>query len=390
MTMRGPDWIRMRPAVVFLSNDADGCLRMFLELFDYAIQEHQLGYVSRITVTKLPDGSYIIEDDGCGMPMEYNHEKGIYDWEDTFLGKRPQTSCDPIDLVLNNERKRALRSAVRCDRYVPWYALFAGTAVSRYMNANVFRDGCEYTLHFEKGQLVRPMNKIPCGNHKHGTRLHFLPDDDVFSSTAFDYANVVEYAAEQAAFNPGLTLIVKDLCKCPVRERTFCYTNGFAEMLADKLGDNISPKRFCWETVVDDEMVKKYRPADNRDWISDGFEMNPPYAVRFEVAFAYSPEKNLRGYFYNYKRLEHGGVLRTAVTESINKVQAVSAERDIVTDGIFENISIYVSVISERTSWDTGRQTGIANSGICNRLEPILCQLLLAYIEELSSAKLLK
>lgn len=390
--LKGPDKVRKRPAVFFMSDEADGCLKMLLDLFDYAIQEYQLGHARKVSVTKLLDGSYILEDDGCGVPIEYNSAKGIFDWEEFFTGKFPRRKSGSYTFMLDSEREQAVRSILHCDRYFPWYALFAGTAASRYMNVRVFRDECEYILHFEKGDLVGTVNKIRCRNHKHGTRLHFLPDEDVFSSTMFDYANVFDYAAEQAAFNPGLTLTVKDFCAIPVQEKTFCYTRGFAEMLADNLGPNFSNnavKHFCWQTVVDDELVKRYRMDTNYNAFADGFEMSPPYSVRFEVAFAYSPEKSFQGYFYNYKRLEHGGVLRAAVTESINKVRAAFVERDTTYEEMFEKISIIVSAISERTKWDTARQTGIANKGIYNRLEPILHQLMYAYFEELVSAQLL-
>lgn len=56
--MNGADRIRMRPAVIFESSDAAGCENMITKLLTYCVQDHQLGYVSEISLEKQAAGSF--------------------------------------------------------------------------------------------------------------------------------------------------------------------------------------------------------------------------------------------------------------------------------------------------------------------------------------------
>ena len=392
--LRGPDRVRKRPAVLFGSNDAAGCKTMILELIDYFVQEFQLGCTDRILITKCRDGSYIIEDNGSGILIETIPNTDLPGWEETFCGefsKRYSSDKGTYDFSLGSSREEQLRSSLKCDKYISSYSIFAGTAASRYLDATVIRDGYEYTLHFQKGFPDKPVNKRIYSGEKSGTCLHFLPDEEVFSSITLDFTDVFDYAAEQAALNPGLEFVVKDCSSIPEKEETFCYIDGLKGMLMDKLGLSTTSSNgvmhFCWKTIIDDEMVRKYRLDSNRNSIVDGFEMRPPYLVRFEVAYTYSPGKNLKWYFHNFARLEHGGVLRSAILETVKTVGEQFLKKGVAIDGLLDDFSIFVSTVSERTSWDTARHTGVVNRGIYNRLKPILQQLLYAYFDEQISAQ---
>lgn len=204
--LRGPDRVRKRPGLFFVSDGADGCLEMVLELFDRALREHQAGHAGRISVTMLRDGSLVIEDDGRGIPLDYDPETGICGWEEFFCGAFPRRERPDLRLP-DAGRRDGLH-----------HAPFAAAAPCRFLNALVFRDGFASSLRFQRGQPVRFVRRR-CGG-RHGTRLHFLPDDEVFSPAAVDFAAVSEYALRQAALHPGLTLTLKDL-RTEAPERDF-------------------------------------------------------------------------------------------------------------------------------------------------------------------------
>ena len=69
VVLKGPDRVRKRPAVILGSDSAAGCFQMVCGLIKDAVQEYQLGEASWIHITKLEAGSYIIEDDGSGIPV---------------------------------------------------------------------------------------------------------------------------------------------------------------------------------------------------------------------------------------------------------------------------------------------------------------------------------
>lgn len=378
--LRGPDRIRKRPEVIFGSKGADGCKKMLFDLIDYSIQEFQLGNADHILIKKCHDGSYVIEDNGSGILIEPPSDTGLPGWEETFCGtfpKRSNSSEIIYALAAISDREEQLRSILKCDKYIPSHSIFAGTAASLYLNARVFRDGSEYTLRFQRGHLAKSVTKETRSGKKQGTRLHFLPDEDVFTSTRFDFVDIFEYASEQAALNPGLKFIVKDFSSIPAKENIFCYADGIKGLLIDKLkSPTISSSkvmRLCWKTVV-----------------NDGFEIRPLYLVCFEITYAYSPGRSLKRYFHNYKRLEHGGVLCSAVSESIDSVREHFSEKGIFVDTALDNISIFISTTSEWTNWSSERQVGIANKGIYNCLKPMLQQSLYKYFDQLAAAQLLE
>ena len=55
------------------------------------------------------------------------------------------------------------------------------------MDVTVWRDGFEYKLHFERGEIVGGLEKTPLPKSqakKTGTRTRWLPDLDVFTDIA--------------------------------------------------------------------------------------------------------------------------------------------------------------------------------------------------------------
>lgn len=147
-------------------------------------------------------------------------------------------------------------------------------------------------------------------------------------------------------------------------------------MLADELGllsckDTV--RRLCWECVVEEE---------NKPQI--------PYSVTFEIALAKSSVKPIRGYFHNYRQLEHGGVLRSAVSDSIEEVRTLFTEIGIEIDEILNHISIYVATISEHTVWSNSRHEAIRNSGIYGHLKSKLVALLIDYMRQFSGGFCIK
>ena len=76
------------------------------------------------------------------------------------------------------------------------------------MDVTVWRDGFEYHLHFERGELVGELEKTPLPKSqakKTGTRTRWLPDLDVFTDIAIPAEYFADVMKRQAVVNAGIT-----------------------------------------------------------------------------------------------------------------------------------------------------------------------------------------
>lgn len=207
--LSGPDRIRKRPHIIFSRQDAEGVHAMILVLLIYSIQEHQLGLADHVSLTRLRDGSYIIEDNGSGLPIE--PEDDINGWQELFYGEFPPRKEGKYVFSIGTDRERKLK-AIKGDNFIhsPWYAHFAACAASSFMDVETFHAGYFYRLHFEKGHLIGEVSKTENADGR-GMSIHFLPDEEVFEDLNLDLGRVKALAEKQMFANPGLTITVTEV-----------------------------------------------------------------------------------------------------------------------------------------------------------------------------------
>ena len=145
-SLKGADRVRKRPGVIFGSDGLEGCEHAMFEILSNAIDEARAGYGRLITVTRFADLSIQVEDQGRGCPVDWNEKEGRYNWELVFCelyagGKYDNENSD------NYEYSLGLNGLGSC----------ATQYASRYMDVTVCRDGKEYRLHFEQGEIAGEM-----------------------------------------------------------------------------------------------------------------------------------------------------------------------------------------------------------------------------------------
>ena len=167
--LKGADRVRLRPSVIFGSDDLNGCQHSFFEILSNSIDEARAGFGYKITVTRFKDDSLQVEDEGRGVPVDFNENEQRYNWELVYCelyagGKYDQNNT-------NYEFSLGLNGLGAC----------ATQYASRFFDVEVVRDGFLYELHFEKGENIGGLKKTPTNRRKTGTIQRWLPDDDVFT-----------------------------------------------------------------------------------------------------------------------------------------------------------------------------------------------------------------
>ena len=196
-SLKGADRVRKRPGVIFGSDGLDGCEHAVFEILSNSIDEAREGHGKVITVTRFLDRSIQVEDVGRGCPVDWNEKEQRYNWELVYCelyagGKYDNLSGD------NYEYSLGLNGLGAC----------ATQYASRYMDVTVWRDGQEYTLHFERGEIVGELNKTPLPKNqskKTGTRTRWLPDLDVFTDIAIPAEYFTDVMKRPAVVNEGIT-----------------------------------------------------------------------------------------------------------------------------------------------------------------------------------------
>ena len=82
--LKGADRVRKRPAVIFGSDDIEGCKHAFFEILSNSIDEAREGYGKVIEVRRYLDRSIEVEDHGRGIPVDYNPVEQRFNWELVF------------------------------------------------------------------------------------------------------------------------------------------------------------------------------------------------------------------------------------------------------------------------------------------------------------------
>ena len=73
--LKGADRVRKRPAVIFGSDNLEGCIHSFFEILSNSIDEAREGYGHTIDVIRMKDGSLEVRDEGRGIPLDYNENE---------------------------------------------------------------------------------------------------------------------------------------------------------------------------------------------------------------------------------------------------------------------------------------------------------------------------
>ena len=283
-SLKGADRVRKRPGVIFGSDGLDGCEHAVFEILSNSIDEAREGHGRTITVTRYADRSIQVEDMGRGCPVDWNEKEQRYNWELVYCelyagGKYDNLSGD------NYEYSLGLNGLGAC----------ATQYASRYMDVTVWRDGYEYKLHFERGEIVGGLEKTPLPKSqakRTGTRTRWLPDLDVFTDIAIPSEYFKDVLRRQAVVNEGISFHFRDQTEGnSFAEETFVYEHGIQDYVAELAGEGALTSPVFWQA--------EKRGRDRAD--------KPEYKVKLSAACCFSNRVQVIEHYHNSSWLEHGG-----------------------------------------------------------------------------------
>ena len=366
-SLKGADRVRKRPGVIFGSDGLEGCEHAVFEILSNAIDEARGGHGKLITVTRFANRSIQVDDQGRGCPVDWNEKEGRYNWELVFCelyagGKYDNENSE------NYEFSLGLNGLGSC----------ATQYASRYMDVTVWRDGKEYRLHFERGEIAGKLEvSEQTGNKKRtGTTIRWLPDLDVFTDIDIPVDYYRDVMRRQAVVNAGVTFRLKNETAAGKYEtEEFVYEHGIEDYIRELAGLDALTEPVYWEA----ERKGRDRPD------------KPEYKVKLSVALCFSNKTALCEYYHNSSFLEHGGspekATRSAMVSAIDKYlrdnnKYVKGEAKITFPDVQDCLILVSSSFSTQTSYENQTKKAITNKFIQEAMTEFLRSRLEIYFIE--------
>ena len=298
-----------------------------------------------------------MEDQGRGCPVDWNEKEGRYNWELVYCelyagGKYDTTSGDNYEYSLGTNG----------------LGVFATQASSRYMDVTVWREGKEYKLHFERGEIVGKLevSELTTNKRKTGTLTHWLPDLEVFTDIAIGAEYYRDVLKRQAVVNAGVTFRFRNqLENGKFETEDFFYENGIVDYLGELAGDGALTDVVSWSA--------ERRGRDRADL--------EEYKVKLNVACCFSNRVCVVEHYHNSSFLEYGGspdkATRTALVGAIDKYlrennKYLKNEAKITYSDVADCLVLVSSNFSTHTDYENQTKRAITNKFVQDAMAEFL------------------
>jgi len=351
--LKGLEAVRRRPAMYIGSTDVHGLHHIFTEILDNSVDEAIAGYCSQIWVILNQDGSITVRDNARGIPVDIH----------------PETKVSTLETVMTNLHAggKFEQGAYKVSGGLHGVGMKCTNALSEWMVTTVKRDGGIFEQRYERGVPVAPVKRIGDSNET-GTQHTFMPDDEIFSTTAFDFETIVKKCRQHAYLTAGLRISVIDNTHGEYKQYDLYFEDG----------------------------IKSYVQFLNLEMKAIGeepFYMNKQDGeIVVEVALQYTDDmdEDVRCYTNNIINPEGGTHLagfRTAITSAIN-TYATKAELlkglggTLSGDDVREGLTAVISVKVPNPQFEGQTKIKLNNPEVKSVVAKVVRDELLTYFEE--------
>jgi DNA gyrase subunit B len=213
--LEGLEGVRKRPAMYIGSTGKDGLHHLVYEVVDNSIDECLAGYCTIVEVIINKDGSITVNDNGRGIPT------GMHP-----VHKKPAME---IALTKLHAGGKFEKTAYEISGGLHGVGVSCVNALSKKLIAVVKQGG---KMHKQEYHIGKPQYKMKvvgkCNPNDTGTSITFYPDDDIFSTTEFEF-NVLRKRLQEIAFLNPIKIVLKD--EINGKKEIFNYTEGLIEFI---------------------------------------------------------------------------------------------------------------------------------------------------------------
>jgi DNA gyrase subunit B len=209
--LQGLEPVRKRPGMYIGSTGSEGLHHLIKECVGNSVDEAIMGCCNKIEVTLLPEKRVKIEDNGRGIPVDRHSQT-------------KKSALETIMTTLHAGGKFGSKAYVSTGG-LHGVGLSVVCALSKYMKAEICRDGFKYTQEYSKGKAKTAVKKV--GKCKtNGTTIIFEPDPEIFTEIKFNQKKILDYIRQQAYLTKGLKITLIDKTVKPESSYGFYFEGG--------------------------------------------------------------------------------------------------------------------------------------------------------------------
>ena len=350
--LEGLEAVRMRQGMYIGSTSERGLHHLVYEVVDNSIDEALAGYCDHIDVTIHKDNSITVVDNGRGIPVDM-HESG-------------KPAVEVVLTVLHAGGKFG-GDGYKVSGGLHGVGVSVVNALSTSMEVQVKRDGKIYEIAFERGVTTKPLTVVGTTTET-GTRVHFVPDPEIFSVTTYSYETLRHRLRELSFLNHGITIGLHDERVEPVRSEQFHFDGGISSFVEhlNRKKEVLNPEPIYFNGVKDDTVV--------------------------EIAMQYndSYQENIFS-FVNNINTEEGGThlagFKLALTRAANdfaRKQGILKDKDsnLSGDDVREGLTCVISLKIREPQFEGQTKTKLGNSEVRGIVDSIVTEGLSEYFDE--------
>jgi len=364
--LEGLEAVRLRPAMYIGSTGDMGLHHLVYEVVDNSVDEALAGYAKKIDVVIHVDNSITVVDDGRGIPVDMMD-----------VGKGEMMPAAQVVLTKLHAGGKFDASTYKVSGGLHGVGVSCVNALSEEFEVEIWRpekpgdQSHTYEQSYSKG--VPTSKLLLTGNSKRrGTKVHFLPDKSIFTTTEFNYDTLAQRLREMAFLNKGLEITLTDERTADAktgepRRSEFRYAGGIAEFVKHLNRG---------KTVLHDKPIVMEASRD-------GVEMD--IALQYNDSYS----DTVFSFANNINTVDGGSHLsgfRTSLTRTINAIgQQLGLFKDLKEnlsgDDVREGLVAVISVKLPQPQFE-GQTKGKLNSDIAGTVQAFVNERLGAYLEQ--------
>lgn len=350
--LEGLDPVRKRPGMYIGSTDERGLHHLITEIVDNSIDEALAGYCDKIIVCLNKDGSVTVTDNGRGIP--------------TGMHKTEHKSAVEVVLTKLHAGGKFGGEGYKISGGLHGVGLSVVNALSKKLKVEIWQNGIYFKQEYKRGLPQYPLKEM--GETKNrGTAVTFMPDEEIFETTNFNYDTLKARFREIAFLNKGLTIVLQDKREGSEKQDEFYFKGGIVEFVQflNKGKDTLFP-----EPIYINKITKNSE-------VEISFQYNDGYS---EVINAYANNINT----------EEGGThlvgFKNALTKVINdyaqKAKIVKESEKLSGEDCREGLTAVISVKLQNPQFEGQTKTKLGNSEMRTMVEKVMNDYFGDFLEE--------
>ena len=350
--LEGLEAVRKRPGMYIGSTSASGLHHLVYEIVDNSIDEALAGFCDHIKVYINPGNSITVIDNGRGIPVDIQAQTG-------------KSALEVVFTVLHAGGKFG-GGGYKVSGGLHGVGASVVNALSEWLEVEVHKDGKLHQMKFSRGEITQPLTVVG-ESDKHGTKVTFQPDPEMFDTLEFDYEILHTRMREQAFLNGGVRIEIADLRTEDGPRESMCYAGGIREFVTwinrhkNPLHDEVIYMQGTKGDAIA-EIAMQYNDGYNEAMVSFANDIHTPEGGMHETGFKTALTRVLNNY--------------GTKTGLLKKGEKVSGE------DVREGITAVISVKLPEAQFEGQTKQKLGNAYIRTLVDNVVNNQLTEYLEE--------